>query len=404
MDINKLLESTWPGFGNINVQEMLYTRMSDIERGCSLHDFLKGTVRSVLSTYDKSGSGNITFIYSSTSGLGRKDHLSYFQNLCNTWDKKCVIIISGKIGFNLSGLRNTFYIFGWYRKARKNGLSSSSSRRLVWLLHWVKSEGEMLYHAANKKSLVVTYCDGMLSDYYITALADADSVSTATVQHGVFANDSWAYRFSHSKFFIANSIYSKKQAENIGLKRVVVGGMLQEMQSKPRDIIRKEGVFSIFLDGGGGQNNATNKMMVDFAHQLAEKYHLQYILRYHPGSPGSTVHDDNDPYLAYISNKAETVDQVFEKSDFVVVCASTVIFQAIIRLIPTFRYANNSEKRFLDMSFDSFSSYEEMKAEYDDMVYLNIDDLKKRKEEIIGVEDIKENYKNVFQAILCHTQ
>ena len=56
------------------------------------------------------------------------------------------------------------------------------------------------------------------------------------------------------------------------------------------------------------------------------------------------------------------------------------------------------------MSFDSFSSYEEMKAEYDDMVYLNIDDLKKRKEEIIGVEDIKENYKNVFQAILCHTQ
>ena len=51
MDINKLLESTWPGFGNINVQEMLlYMHVGYRTRPVVYMIFLKGT-------------GQICFIY-----------------------------------------------------------------------------------------------------------------------------------------------------------------------------------------------------------------------------------------------------------------------------------------------------------------------------------------------------
>ena len=128
--------------------------------------------------------------YIQAKRVWRKDHLSYFQTQQYVGQE---VRNHNKREDRIQPIwiKEYFLYIQWYRKARKNGLSSSLVKAAGMVALALGEIGRWdAYHAANKKSLVVTYCDGMLSDYYITALADADSVSTATVQHGVFANDS----------------------------------------------------------------------------------------------------------------------------------------------------------------------------------------------------------------------
>ena len=388
------------GMPDNNIWKMLYCWFESIDVGADIIHFWVRLLKALFHNYYSEGNGNIAFVYTNASGWVRQDHVQCFRNICSTQDEKIVVMPCKGHRLNNWAIKNLKYIRSWYKEGIRCGLQKKQAADFAVKVFRVKSEGDRIYELLGDAKYVVTYCDVLPQDYYVTYLANKYGKVSITVQHGFFPKGGYQFTHSESEFFITNTAVSYEFALNSRVKHPVAGGLMSEMFGKERTEMRNGGIFAVLLDGMNcNQHRHDNISMLESAELLAVEYNLKYIVRYHPADVGDVIHNENSNNLDCISTKTEKMEDLLNKVDFVIVNQSTTYFQSISTLVPAFRFIGTSEDTMPSIHMGSFSNYDELTSKFIEYMQMSINDMKKQKLTLIGATNIYNQYKDIFNWI-----
>lgn len=351
----------------------------------------------------KEGNGLFAFVYSRNKEYGwGQYHAQFFYKLCESCDNKSVITLEEKGHWSMFALLCLFFVPFWYGKCRKVGFDSSRALALTLALYNVKNDVHELLKVLDKNNIVVTYCDMFTSDHYLTTILNKRNNVTVTVQHGIYTNDDYDFVYSKSKYFIANCELSKKYAMECGKKLVYSPGLIASISEAPREAMIYNKQFLVLVDGFDKNDEktiSTSTHILEMAERFAAEYGYKYVVRYHPMNAGAILHNANSQNILRISESSENTMDVINEAEFIIMGRSTVWFQAISLLCPTFRYMGFEDDYMSDINYNGFLNYEELKRLYNKTGSETIDDLKLVKKEYLGSEDALEAYRNVWRDI-----
>lgn len=397
-----------PGFEGVNAYEMLYTYFTfssfKKRRFVFLRKIIKFLRAIFLVRYAKAGSGKkLAIIYSRSVGL-RPDHFKNARSILKIMEmESCLFYPSRVLSFNFGVFSSFLLIKKWKIVLKNNGLSNATIDLICWKLFQIKTEGDYLFSKLSHYSSILTYCDVIAIDYYLTYLANKAHKQTITVQHCIFPENGYQYKHLHSNFFIANSNESYKRAKIIGIKNVSVGGWISDLFLPEIIKVKTNKCFGVILDGSYSSEDTKNKNieMLIQSYKLCKEKNMTMIIRYHPFDlrEGNVLHKSLgfDESSVQVSPSSERLYDFFEKSDFVILNRSSCIYSAINLLEPFCKFGSDNA---ISLECDTFTSYEELVKIVN--VGYNLDKLKRIKRTFFGknCRNTEENYRDILLEII----
>lgn len=402
---NSVSKIKFKNIDNLDVAEALAPFwVSDSLHNISLFKVLKCIIS--LSFFSKTkieGEGDAWFFFTPSYG-SRTDLLNDFNRVLSCVEHAKTFVYEKKFEFSPQMLKYIPLYFTWVNQMRKQELSLKESMYLAAQIGcaYMYLEEVKLYalKCKNLPKLVVTFCDVHTVDYFVTAYFNSLNVKTATLQHAVFEHNKygWAYKFSHSKYFLGVSEVAMHEAELSGmnLDKFILLGPMKYIGMYMKDSNKKcnQKIMGVALSGPPEKKN--NIVLLEYAKILSEKYDYKVLVRLHPALNIS----DYEPYLKnhMVIDDCDTVIKFGDQCDFVIMGATNVFADLIAMNMFAFRMVieNDFFSCVEDFKFVDFESLEKMIV----MLEEKHDEMHGRlqvvREKVCPTWDIKKAYKNFF--------
>ena len=401
IDPNCLKHTNLNGLEDICIYEMMNKQFDVIRSPLSFLRIVLRIVKRIFISYEVTGDSDFVFFASDYGICKRPDQQQYFNNLCKTNTKAMCIMPSAHFkGININILKNLRFLISWIGSFRKEGLSLKASFGLAVEILKVKSDAEMIFSWMKYARIVVIYCDILPTDYYLTYLLNRRGIDTVTVMHGVYHRDFECddYKFSHSRYFIANCDYAYDAAAFNGKKNIIKGSMFQGIEEHTRYKHKKSFLFCLVLNKYINKENDDNNRILEFAELLAEETQMRYVVRPHPGD-WKNGFNYTGKHLKRISPPAEKFDDVVAGADLVVAISSTAYFQCVYNMIPIIRYKSESGIFFECNTDDCFTDYSEGLIIAERFLSMKQDELLERRKKMFGQENAYKRYRHIFSLL-----
>ncbi len=223
-----------------------------------------------------------------------------------------------------------------------------------------------------KYNLCVLTYDANLYNNYFSQRFKLAGVKTATLQHGVMLaareglENSYdfmglEFRGFVSDYFLAWNDFTLNEAvkQGISKERIQVIGNVKCLNTRP--VMRtQESVFGVVLDGECEDEN--NQPMIRLANEIAEKYNLKYMVRYHPNYAGNEFRNDILNKYGRACSQGVSLPDFLSEVSFCILSNSTVLFELPYYHIQYFRYSSRDNKdKYSSLKEDSFHTLNEFR-------------------------------------------
>ena len=258
-----------------------------------------------------------------------------------------------------------------------------------------------------EEHIVVTFCDVHPVDAIITQYVNLNGGITVTLQHGHFnaMDRGWVFNQSKSKYFLLHGEYAKQEAlqSDHYEEGLVSVGMMNFIGVERKDfsIDLSNRNFALILNGPGAKED--NEGFIMCANEFARAHNMKYIVRAHPAVPAEmyeAIIDKN--YMFEVSRKDESIKNLFDRVQFVMVGNSTVFIEALYLGKLTFRYAGISQDIYEKVNWCRFCNIVELSEVYESSIS-DLDLLKEKVSDTIAQlcqdGNIGKNYKEFFERI-----
>lgn len=356
----------------------------------------------VLYTSKRYGKGNKVYFLFSSHNSGRKDHAEIFEKIAYTCRNRVELTFEKVILKRIrvkNGLR-VLLVPVWYYQIRKLPISRQHKFFLLVNLLCALAERDAIEKGlvCEECSLLVCYFDGAMAESLVAQDLNLLGKRTATVQHGHFHPNGFAFYASVCQYFLANSYYEYHLAKKAGVlaKHIVPLGIGKYIGEEKRNFIsiaNKQKKIGVVFDGDDYFEN--NVKMLKIVKQFAVNNRYDIFVKYHPTSRVfryKSFMDDN--YICAV-DMSWTVEKFMEEMDFIIVANSTILLEAIFVLKPWYRYCNSTEDVFAGIDQNVFSTVEE----FDNLIQQEVllSEMIEIRDYVIGKEDSEKMYRDFFE-------
>lgn len=284
---------------------------------------------------------NCILAYLSLNYANRQDFKNVYYKLQNIIHNICIITENRKFSVNKYGFRDLQNIFSWYVEIRKAGIPSKCAFFLIKRMEVCYKIKRIFERKslANRVNAFVSQYDAHDTDNVISQHMRMNSVPTVTLQHGHFhsaefvSDSNFNLASQHfglvSDYFFVWGEYSKREALKDGIpeKKIKCVGSLKHSVERKTNSHKRSNMFAVMLNGRYGLDE--NKVIIDYAEKVSNKFGYKYILRAHPGIKINKKEFDVLSGCAGLSGQEESVTQLARKCDFVICGNSTVVTEMI---------------------------------------------------------------------------
>lgn len=344
----------------------------------------------------------------------RKDHEKTFTDFTDRFDdsdrlRACAPEKRVFHGFGL--IKYLMLSFVWFFQFVFSGVSirdTLCALPYVVMCHYLNKK--LLKLPTNKYKFVVTYCDVSPDENCMIQFFKNLNITTMTLQHGIFEKKPNPRSASETGFELYDSIsdwylawneYTVNEAVSLGMsrERVIPLGIPKYINytAPEHPTASNNRIFGVILHNMASDKH--NRQMIDIANQIAEKYDLQFILRYHPSLKGNEYNSICGP--RYIGNNdiKTSINQYAESVCFTIVSNSSVFVELILMRHPVYRKIVTSYDTYSKVkpfSFDTLSDF--------DSIYQDDEGNKEKEKQVFDLlcntYDIYENYRQFFNGKL----
>lgn len=395
--------------GNVLTVPIFNATKNEVKYSVTLKIMARAILNYKYSVVKKSNNPKIYFLLSSHN-LMRKDHYNSFKNVSGLVEERCELIAQEKPYFKLSlkGILYDILIPIWIFQMRSLNIGLKDKLFFAASLAQGLSETNIVYRNIdlNSINLFVSYYDASICESLITQKLNMKNIVTATLQHGHFIKKQPNFTSSLSKNFLAIGNYDKELAIESGLNSEDVYPLgLAKYIGRPEYenlTIKETSLIGVVLDGK--EYNVNNKILINKANIIAKKQNKKLVIRCHPGDYIENYSDVVCKDITLVCGENESLENFFERVEFLVIFNSTVFLEAVYNLIPAFRfYGNEKIDTYPYISFGVWSSYKEFEKQYnsfvDNQVQFEIG-YKDLRSYIFGYSPSGANYKDYFKKFI----
>lgn len=352
----------------------------------------------------------------------RNDLESMFHKVANLYETKDIMTpgITRK-SFEVTGVMFLFFVPLWLFQIKGLKISLHEKLTLIAKIIFIKKWVRYLQQHVDpiKYKLLVTLCDTHVADNIIAQYFKRAGCLTATLQHGWCIRSlpdadnisGIALHFEGfvSDIFLAWGEVTKARAVQSGVPsdKILCTGHpnyigLRKVQQK-RVALK---IFGILLTRSIHPFKTENINLINISNKIAQKYGMQYIVRYHPADSITDV----ATYEAIMPRKClhgtgsqnSALADLAADIDFCVVGSSSVYAELLFLGVAAFRYTAINDD-YAEFPWGTFTNADELISildnEYADKTKC-MERVSKYGELLCGQGEIAENYRNFFRNCL----
>lgn len=256
-----------------------------------------------------------------------------------------------------------------------------------------------------KYSLVVAYYDASPDENFVIQLFKKRGITTATLQHGIFAkknkiktitDTAFELSSSISDYYLAWNMYTFDEAINVGMdpSKIKILGMPKYIDLKePKTTLGQENqVFGVILNNSAFDLH--NRKLIDTANSFAEKYGYSFWVRYHPQMKGNEYNKLLSNSCLGVADNGESIAEYASRLSFSIISSSSVFVDLLMLKHHVFRLRVNEDDTYSTVKQNSFSNHLELysliNCEYDDSAF----------KYLCNTYRVYENYRSFFDSII----
>lgn len=375
--------------------------------------FRRIVMRTLFQSYDfeRRGKGEILFLLSDDEM--RPDHYVNFCKMVSVCSNSIEMKFSGKFGkMHLSYIKYLPLCFRWYSQMKT--VQICVCHRWIYVaamyaayLAYQEQKEELARQGIRLKALV-SWCDVMTADSFLTQMMNRKGIRTLTAQHGVYSSgfDDWLFQGSHSDGMLAANQYSVKEAEITGytgksFRTGMPGSIGKPVMVMPEHFYGH--TIGLFLDNE--ENHDANLEMLAFMVQFCEKSGRALYVKVHPSGTEMMSEYKKCGYglaVKKIYGTDITLDDFAKLIDVAVVRYSTCLIQMLELWIPAFSFYSDRYTRdaYKNVPFEiRFSTDEKLERLLEEICKDNYKVQLKQIRDYFYIEHAYENYRNVFDRL-----
>ncbi len=299
-------------------------------------------------------------------------------------------------------------VFQWYFALKKEGLCRNRLERLYLVKELCIVYSDYLDVKAGLgqdfESLenLVSFCDIHASDSFFVQKFHAQGKRTVDLMHGSigFGSNAWSVYGIKSRYFIADSQYTKDMLIESGYKgEVFVCGYVYSIQKDKGEVpLKAEKVIGVVFSASGlhDDNVALCKKL-----SFLEESGYKLIAKLHPTEtgdsyPGNCLHIFSKIYAGEI-----TSGDFLDKINYAVISPSTVIYETINHDIPFIIVQDNTGiYKEYGMPESVISGEGELEAKVNDMLDGNLDsEYESLRDYYTPQGNVRDNYITTFHGL-----
>lgn len=315
--------------------------------------------------------------------IQREDHHYLVLKAIEKFPKKDIILLDNfewkkkksflKYKFRLPDLKLLFNIWNKFKKEDMKKVFGDDYLYFLTRAYFRHKQIEVLkkiYENYSPRAHIAFCSQSFAEDSILTLLAKKDGKPTFTLEHG-FLPDSSVY--VSALVMIENIIsdyvlvwgernYNMKKKYISEDKLILVGNpkyslvKKKDMEFKPRNA-----TFFFSVTGLEGSNENALKILNKFAKKHPE---INFNLKLHPFDSKERYLSLIDSENLYFVEKHQSVVNLLEKSDFVVIHNTSVVYEALLYRIPIFRFKDEFTPKLWN-DFDIFNDYKSFENLFD---------------------------------------
>lgn len=392
------------GLENVNTSEFLAIMYFDLHYKYSLSKLFINYL--LLSSLQRKGrSEKIVFLFTD-SYYGRKDYVPDMHKVIKTAPRSTLLYSARHIHFHI---KNIQFLRKWYKNLSCVKLPRRFKiylcLRIFGAYNFTKDVIKIIDGFDTDPKLIVTFCDTHMTDYLITKYYNDNKVPTATLQHASFsAIGGWfAYKYSHSNYFLATNQYSKDQAMRSNyssVENIVICGPLKYIGTEFKIENRRTNKNIIGVAFGGNTSTFYEETQVLLG--LIKKFHedndKKIIIKMHPGNIFKLP--DEYSYCTILQPNI-SVSDFADMCDLVFTGSSNIFVDLLCLACPVFRLTSAVDL-YEDLERLKFNTIEEglaiIRQFYSDNES-SFDDMQEVRNYFLP-DDIENNYKEFFEKFV----
>lgn len=350
------------------------------------------------------GKGKKIYFLFSSHNSGRKDHTDIYKKIASTCRNRVELSFK-KVNLKRVSLKSVFRLLSipvWYYQINKLPISGRHKIFLLVNLLCALSERDAIERELICKecSMLVCYFDGAMAESLVAQDLNRLGQKTATLQHGHFHPNGFAFYASVCQYFLANSNYEcylAKKAE-VHARYIIALGMGKYIGNEKETInntYKKEKIGIVF-DGDDYFENNVN--MLEIVKEIAVKKGYHIYVKFHPTSKTLQYKSFIDDDYICVVDVNWAVEKFMEEVDFIVVANSTILLEAIFMLKPWYRYCNSAEDVFAGIDQNRFSTAKE----FDKLIQKEVlfSEMMEIRDYVVGKGNPEKMYKNFFEKCI----
>ncbi len=354
------------------------------------------------------GSGNRIYFLFSSHNSGRKEHAETFEKIAGTCRNRIELVFD-RINFRKIKIKNilrTFLMPVWLFQIKVLSISGKHKLFLLANLLCALAERDVIEELVSEEcSMMVCYFDGAAAESLVVQDFNLMGRKTATMQHGHFHPNGFAFYASTSQYFLASSNYECRLAKQAKVLAdyVIALGMGKYIGEEKKNFIKdeqKRNSVGVVFDGDDYYDN--NVEMLKVVKQFAVRREMYIKVKYHPTSQIKLYEDYIDSNYMYNVNFDVSVEKFMDEVDFVIVANSTILLEAIFMMKPWYRYRNPQNDIFEGIDNNVFSTVEELEQEY--QKEMSLSEMLEYKNYILGNKDAESEYRKFFEKDILNLE
>ncbi len=300
-------------------------------------------------------------------------------------------------------------IIPWYVELRK-------FKQPVWLTLWLLKDLIYLNNVYNyfnnidisRYKLLVTFCDSILDEAYVTELFKAHNIKTASLQHGQytafrendFINSGVEIRTLKSDYLLAWNEMTVEECKRQGnvKSQIVICGILGYIGKGYVSCVNPNNkVFGVVINHPFFEKD--NITLIKSANLLAKSIGYKYYLKLHPNYSEDHFSNivDNDFYLSNIQ-KGIPIIEYANKCKFSLASSSSVFCELVYVRHRVLRYSTHKlDDKFKDVPYGlTFSCIDDVVTSYNKG--FKDEDIDMLFSYLCGTEEVTREYKNFLTS------
>lgn len=357
------------------------------------------------SKFEQHGEGKILYIFSN-SYEHRKDYLSDLYTVANLNKNFTVCTSSKKFNFSLRNLKFLGLYIKWVHDLKVDILTYAERCYLAALLlvGYMMDVDVQKWCKKHPVSLVTSLCDIHLTDYLLINHFNLQQIPTATLQHASFSSlgGGYAYKYSHSKYFLATNQYSKDEALKAGYPKegqiMICGPMKYIKNSSSLPITFNHKVIGIALGGSTEMGKKENKLLIELGNEILQKMNCNIFYRLHPGNK-AIRNDINHDQRTQICSSELSMRDYANHCDLIITGSSNVFVDLVCINYPVLRMTKETDlyPNIADLKFDTVDKGIDMIMEYYRKPKSEIGEILRSARSYFMPDNIQDLYRSFFK-------